>query len=54
MGILGILTPLLYDSTENSKGSVVEIEKNWKIDTLNWHFLKFKCMIAKAMKDKGW
>jgi hypothetical protein len=28
MGILGILTPLLYDSTENSKGSVVEIEKN--------------------------
>jgi len=31
-----------------------EIIKNWKIDTLNWHFLKFRGMIAKMMKDQGW
>jgi hypothetical protein len=28
-----------------------EIEKTWKIDTLNRHILKFKNMIAKIMKN---
>jgi len=30
---------------------MIKIEKNWKIDTLNWHFLKFEYLIAKVMKD---
>jgi hypothetical protein len=31
---------------------MVEIEKNWKIDTLNWHFLKFKYIFSKVIKDE--
>jgi len=30
---------------------IVKIEKNWKMDTLNWHFLKFKYLIVKV-KEK--
>jgi hypothetical protein len=32
---------------------MVEIENNWKMDTLNWHFLKFVYLFAKVIKDHG-
>jgi len=31
---------------------MVEIEKNWKMDTINWHALNIDTIIVKMIKNK--